>query len=93
MSFAEKREYDQRQQRAAGKQRAAPEDPDGAELRAVLECADALDMEYVLDATIGDYGGANPDELEVKVCSKGCMYGHASAYLQMAGKLGWAKYS
>ena len=51
---------------------------------------DALDIENVYDASIGDYGSASPDEFQVKVCSKGCMYGHASIHLSMAGKLGWA---
>ena len=49
---------------------------------------DALDIEHVYSN--GDYGGASPDEFQAKVCSKGCMYGHASIHLSMAGKLGWA---
>ena len=62
-------------------------DPTGIR-EALRRRRDALDIEHVYSN--GDYGGASPDEFQVKVCSKGCMYGHASIHLSMAGKLGWA---
>ena len=65
------------------------DDPTGIR-EALRRRRDALDIEHVYDASVGEYGGVNPDELMVKVCSKGCMYGHASVYLSMAGKLGWS---
>lgn len=66
------------------------DDPTGIR-EALTSREDALDMEHVYDASGGGgYGGASPDELMVRVCSKGCMYGTASAHLTMAGKLGWA---
>ena len=57
------------------------EDDDPTGIRAALSGSQALDLDHCWE-------GGSPDEVVLKVYSKGCMYGYASADLHMAGKLG-----
>ena len=58
------------------------EDDDPTGIREAMGGSQALDLDRCWE-------GGSPDEVVVKVCSKGCMHGYASAELRMVGKLGW----